>query len=146
MNSDHENECTFPSSTFKVEENKVPLFFGSDIIWGRYKLFVILWFHEDKENPPYKSKNIKKLIYPSYEVWSLGSHCFPISLGVLSDQTKFRSFGPLLPLVLHPPPQPLGSHLANSLWIDNLPISLQQSLIHEKQWHFIFFNFKSWRK
>ena len=34
MNSDHENECTFPSSTFKVEENKVPLFFGSDAFEG----------------------------------------------------------------------------------------------------------------
>ena len=31
MNSDHESECTFPSLTFKVEENKVPLFFGSDV-------------------------------------------------------------------------------------------------------------------
>ena len=31
----------------KLKKIKVPLFFGSDIIWGRYKLFVILWFHED---------------------------------------------------------------------------------------------------
>ena len=27
MTSDHENKCTFLSSTLKVEENKVPLFF-----------------------------------------------------------------------------------------------------------------------
>ena len=55
MISDHENESTFPSSTFKVEENKVPLFFGSDIIGGRYELFVILWFHENTVNPSYES-------------------------------------------------------------------------------------------
>ena len=28
MSYDHENECTIPSPTFKVEENEVPLFFG----------------------------------------------------------------------------------------------------------------------
>ena len=28
------------NSTFKVDENKTPLFFRTDIIWGRYELFV----------------------------------------------------------------------------------------------------------
>ena len=41
MNSDHENKCTFISPTFKVEENKMPLFFWSDVTWARYELFVI---------------------------------------------------------------------------------------------------------
>ena len=43
MNSDHESKSTAISSTFNVEKNKLPLFFGSDIIWGRYELFVVFW-------------------------------------------------------------------------------------------------------
>ena len=35
-------KCTLVSSTFKVEENKVPLFFRTDVIWGRYEFFVII--------------------------------------------------------------------------------------------------------
>ena len=34
-----------------MEENQVPLFMGSNIISGRYKLFVLLWFHEDTGTP-----------------------------------------------------------------------------------------------
>ena len=41
MNSNYENKCTFFPWTFKVEENKVHLFFGSDAFWGRYEPFVI---------------------------------------------------------------------------------------------------------
>ena len=33
MASDHENKCTFIHPTFKVEENKVPLFFGLYVIF-----------------------------------------------------------------------------------------------------------------
>ena len=47
---DHENKCTFPS-TFRVDENKVPLFFGLDVIWGRYELFVILWHQRGFQYP-----------------------------------------------------------------------------------------------
>ena len=42
MNSDHENECTFASPTFKVEENKMPLFLGWEStdqpIWTAFSL------------------------------------------------------------------------------------------------------------
>ena len=45
MTSIPKNKGTLFSSTFKLKENKVTLFFGLDIIWGRYELFVIfdLW-------------------------------------------------------------------------------------------------------
>ena len=42
----------------------MPLLFGSNIIWRRYRLFVILWFHEDIEKPPYKWKKDKRAYIP----------------------------------------------------------------------------------
>ena len=67
MNSYHENKYTFVSPTFKVEENKVTLFFCSEIRLLKYELFVFskcmflckITNHE----------NVKKLISPSNEVW-----------------------------------------------------------------------------
>ena len=38
MNSDHESEWNFPSSTFKVEENKVPLFLDQAPFYSRVGL------------------------------------------------------------------------------------------------------------
>ena len=54
MTSDSKNKGTLFPSTLKVEGNNVPLFFWSDIIWRRYELFVILWFHKDAGAPPCK--------------------------------------------------------------------------------------------
>ena len=44
------NKCTFLSSTFKVEENKVALFFGFYIIWVSCELLVICDLWEVDEN------------------------------------------------------------------------------------------------
>ena len=67
MNSDHENKCTLISSTFEVEENKVPLFFGSDAIWGRYQPFVIIWL---VRGFPVPLENNKINITRQDELWS----------------------------------------------------------------------------
>jgi hypothetical protein len=69
MNSDHENKYTFMSLTFKVEENKVPLFFRSDIILLRYKLFVISKFMSICPLSNHQLQNVKKLISPLNDVW-----------------------------------------------------------------------------
>ena len=69
MNSDHENKCTFPSSTLKVEDNNVPLFLGSDIICGRYELFDIFWHERGVSGIFMKLHKDKEPISPSNDVW-----------------------------------------------------------------------------
>ena len=64
------NKVTLFSSTLKVEETNVPLFFGYDIIWGRYELFDILWLVRGFSIIFKKSWNDKELISPSNYVWS----------------------------------------------------------------------------
>ena len=65
--SDPKNKGTLFSSTLKVEEGKVHLFSWSEFILVSYGNFVVSWGFRET---PHKSKNDKKLISPSNDVWS----------------------------------------------------------------------------
>ena len=64
MNSDQENECTFSSWTFKVEDSKVSIFFGSDVNWWRYEPFFIFWLVRGFRVSSWNQKITKSLYLP----------------------------------------------------------------------------------